>query len=602
MNNAVVNNILLRIILVMIPVVLHAQQQKIDSLKSQISHTNTPQIKLQLLDTLCGKLLYNGDKNENEVFYFTKMHDLAIKLNKPKKQHKALKYLANHYLHQSNFTQAEKYALQTLQVATNKQLNVESLFSHSLLGRIYNRFDFYDQAIANYQFSIKIYTNKLTKEERKNHLNFMSTLYANMAIVYRNTQNDSLTDLYNIKSFELAKKAKDYMRISHFYATQAWVYVNIENYPQAENYFQKALQDSAKIKIKIYNIAAQHGLGFTYANWGKYDKAIQYNKRVLAYFIKTKNNTFISSVSHKLSYVYLQLGDYKQALTYANQSLKIAQQINSPKHIINAKLGLSQLFLNQKDFKKATYFLKEVTEDTLLFKHLVWKQKTQLYEALAKIAQSKNDFKKAYKYQNLLNTVKDSIHQRRLSNFSDFDTKYQNEKKRKEILLKEKELEIQKNKKEQLLLYLSILGLLGAILTTFFTRYYIRNKQYKAELKDTLLEIKKIKTQLFSVDNLQSKQSLEFNQKEFKNFLKKRYRIEKNEIIDVWESISNGISRNEYAKKTKINENTIKSWRNELYTILKKATFVTGRYSDYKAVVTYYDNLRIYEAITTIKP
>ena len=61
MNNAVVENILLRIIFVMISVVLHVQQQKIDSLKTQISHTKTPQIKLQFLDTLCSKLLYNGD-------------------------------------------------------------------------------------------------------------------------------------------------------------------------------------------------------------------------------------------------------------------------------------------------------------------------------------------------------------------------------------------------------------------------------------------------------------------------------------------------------------------------------------------------------------
>lgn len=582
---------------VLLPIYLFAQQQQIDSFKNELKKTRNHYIKLKLLDTISTLMLYNGDDSKEQIVYFTNMLALAKELKKPKKEHQALKNLANHYLHQSDFSKAENYALQSLQVATNKQLHIEKMLSYSLLGRIYNHFDLYEQSLTYYLLSVKIFTNQLTEEEKNNHLYFMSTLYANMAIVYRNTQNDSLTDLYNIKSFELAKKLKDYMRMSQFYATQGWLYFSIDNYEQAEKYFQKALQDSAKIRLKIYNIAAQHGLGTTYAAWGKCEQAIAYNTRVLAYFTKTKNYNFVSAVAAVLSAVYAQRNELKKAKNFAEKALHVGEQINSPKHIISAKLALATVYLKQKKQYQARQILNTITSDSVLTNNLNWKQSKRLYLKLSGIENKDHNYIKAFEYSMLYNQFKDSIQQRKLSNFSNLVAKHKFAEKRQELKIKEKELKIQQNKKEQLWLYLTLLVALGIFLTSIFTRYYMRSKHYKAELKDTLLEIKKIKAQLFSIDILQSKQASDFKQKDFKSYLMLKYNIEKNEIIDVWESISNGVSRSEYAEKTKISENTIKTWRNELYSILKKADFSTARYSDYKAVVTYYNNLVAYKSL-----
>jgi hypothetical protein len=71
-----------------------------------------------------------------------------------------------------------------------------------------------------------------------------------------------------------------------------------------------------------------------------------------------------------------------------------------------------------------------------------------------------------------------------------------------------------------------------------------------------------------------------------------KYHIEKFEIIDVWGSIANGISRGSYSKQRKISENTVKVWRKELYNILKKNSSETNsRYNNYQAVIEYYNNL-----------
>jgi len=106
---------------------------------------------------------------------------------------------------------------------------------------------------------------------------------------------------------------------------------------------------------------------------------------------------------------------------------------------------------------------------------------------------------------------------------------------------------------------------------------------------------------LFQTKNLQLKTISEHPKKSLKLFLMKKYNIKKYEIIDVWESIVNGLSRKEYAITTKINENTIKTWRNELYKKLKKTTFTTTRYSDYKAVIEYYNSFLAYKTLLKLK-
>jgi len=277
----------------------------------------------------------------------------------------------------------------------------------------------------------------------------------------------------------------------------------------------------------------------------------------------------------------------------------ISFEIKTKKSIIDNKITMSKIYIQKKDYAKAKLILNELTKDTAYSKYLHLRHKPPIYEILAQVEAFQKNWKKALDYTNLYIDRNRQIVRRKLKHLSGIEAKYQNEKKEKELILKKQEVKTQKMEKQRFMLFSIILLFISALLFLAFRFYYTRYKRNKKELTRTIFEIKKIKKRFFVSQDIASNNNQHFTQKDFHKFLMNKFGIEKIEVIDVWESIANGVGRKEYAEKMKISENTIKVWRKELYKKLKKATFsnTDERYSDYKAVVEYYNSLRWYESL-----
>jgi len=579
---------------------LFSQQRQIDSLKHEISLLNANQKKLDLLNKLNTIMIYNGDKDNEIIKYNEFMIELARKLSKPKIEHRAYKNLGKYYLKNEKYKLAEKYALKSKELAITKEFKEEYLESCTLLGRIYNHFDDYQKAIKCYQKAIELF-NEMNEGQKKANLRNLNTVYANLATTYKNVSEDSLANIYYVKSMEIAKKVGDYNRISNFYSTLGWSAVALENYPQAEKYFKRALQDSNKIDYKIFIIAAHHGLGYTYGEWGKFDKALHHDTIALAFFKKNKNHLYEDILLKNLAIVYMKKGALNKALTYINEAEKKIKTLNNFRVFAEVKTTQGEINLKLKKYKIAKENLYNIYKDKDLLQKIGLRQKVKLFKNLSDLEKVLNHYKKALFFSEKYKLYLDSLHQRIITGYTELETKYQNEVQQKRILNQQKELLTQKIDKQRLTYSLSLLGLLFLIAGSMAYRFYVRNAKRQNEISNLIKKIKELDLQLFSsnelIKTLNNSEHLKSKseKKTFNAYLMNKYGFSKPIIVAVWESIANGMSRREFSKQFKFSENTVKAWRKELYQKLKTYEHSEGRYSDYKAVVAYYNNLMSYK-------
>jgi hypothetical protein len=409
--------------------------------------------------------------------------------------------------------------------------------------------------------------------------------------VYKNIHKDSLSVVYDLKSIEIANKTQDYMRESLFYTKIGWTYVLLEQYKIAETNFKRALRDSSKIYVEIYNISVHHGLGFNYLQWGKYDKSIYHDSIALQFFRKTDNKIFIQAVLNSLAEAYIGKGQLKKAQELNNEASQIANKINSLKSIGKTLLTYAKIDLINNKYKEAEKKLKNVLNSKFRYK-LSISNRLKLYDLLQKIYVKGKQYKKVHQYDILYKQLNDSLTFRKLQIISRIDLKYQIEKNKKDLIQQEQIITQKELVKQKLITILVLLFFISFLSIYFLLRYYKRYQQNRNRLNEIIHEVKLIQTELFETKDKINRQTQAIDLKKFHSFLMNKYHIEKFEIIDVWVSIANGISRGSYSKQRKISENTVKVWRKELYNILKKNSSETNsRYNNYQAVIEYYNNL-----------
>ncbi len=462
--------------------------------------------------------------------------------------------------------------------------------SAALEGRIYNRIDRYDSALINYKLALEAF-KRVDTTVNPSLKKTLTYLYANIARVYMNMHQDSLADIYHIKYVNLAYKIHDYERISFFENILGWKYFIINDYRMAEKHFLKALKDSAKIKYKIYNISNHQALGEAYDKLYKPQKALYHDSIALDFFIKTNNNTFKTIIYDNIAKVYLKINEFNKALINNNKAIYIAEKHGIIDKLITARLTQSQILISLNNYDESLHVLQALISGKQIQQIFNKKQKARYYKLLADIYVYKNNYQKAYKYLSLHQQYIDSVNARKLKALSGTETKYQKELLRKRVILGQQELRAQKRQKQKLILSVVLLVILILIGLLYGYKFYSKYKAENKAFEQTLQKIEKLNAALFH-----QKQNVppKVNIRNFREFLKDKYNIEKIEVLDVWESISNGVSRAEYAQKNRISENTVKAWRKELYNKLKQQTGET-KFSDYKAVIEYYKSLRDFE-------
>ena len=336
-----------------------AQNEQIDSLKQELEKTIQDTTKVNILIALSSN--YYRILPSEAIRYGEQALNLAERINFPGGQAYALKSIGMGHYFQGNFIDASVTWQLSMGIfqSMNDKLGVANMLNN--LGAVHFNQGDDTKAIEYYLESLKV------SEELDDTLR-IATATVNIGAVYFNKRATyDLALKYYLQSLPLSEKLGDNDAIGTCAVNMGEIYLAREQVDSALFYFEKAL--NAYQKSKSGNVPyALNSIGKVYATKKDYQKAINYQKQ--AFELAKANNAKLETSQSLLGLAstYKQQGNVSLAISSFHEAQSIAKEIN------------------------AVYQMKDA------------------YEGLAECYSKVNDFHNAYKYQSLLNNIKDTLY------------------------------------------------------------------------------------------------------------------------------------------------------------------------------------------------
>ena len=456
--------------------IVSAQNNRLDSLRTELNSAYTAADSLEIIKGICGLLIDNINPEtglkDNLLFL-----DLAKREGDLELQSRASKYLCEYYMNLRDKPNALRYGNNAI-AASNKlgKLSI-TLLDYNQLGRAYNYFEDYENAIKAYKKGVSYYDNSEIKS--------VSTLYSNLAIAY-----NRIGDIENeVKYLKLAIKfAEKYGEVEQVsFANYVLGYSLMENgrYDDAEKYFIVAMKDSTKFKVPTYLYMNHHALGINYSRWGKYNKALYHNTRALDHYKKTGNKLYEGDVLNNMATLFYRQKEFQKAAEFSQKAIIVAKELKHERLEGGATINLLQA---QNELKVPNSILKKsliaVEKFIDKFDHRDLDVLAAYWMAKSLIAENEGAYSKSLEYYKKFNIYNDSLKTKNLeAKYHQLNVEYQTQKKEEQI----KQLNEEKATQRKKLIYLLVgSGLLSIILG--FTYYYYRKTTLQ---KNVIVELQK---------------------------------------------------------------------------------------------------------------
>ena len=419
---------------------------------------------------------------------------------------KTLNLLGKKYLIISDYEQALKYLLEAQQQSEKIKFQTGLASAYLNMGNVNFYQGNFEKALANYLKCLKI------RNELKD-IRGMADSYANIGNIYWYQGNYEKALSSHLQALKIYEEIGLKTGMASCYTNIGNIYASYNNYEKALESYLKDLKISEEIGDKYGTATVYNNIGSIYLNQGQFDEAL------VNYFKSLKvneeyNNKYEISISYRnIGGVYFDQGKYDQALNYYLKALKIREEIGDKLGISDSYNNIGTIYKMQNQFDQSyIYFNKAL----IIFKELEVKPNIEsAYKNLSELFQKQGDFKRAFEYHKLYSDMKDTLlNEQSSKQITEMNTKYESEKKEKdiELLTKDKDLQQAEIGKQKLIRNGSIGGLILALSLGFIllNRFKVTNKQKKViesqnfQIVESINYAKKIQESLLpSVENMQ---------------------------------------------------------------------------------------------------
>jgi serine phosphatase RsbU (regulator of sigma subunit) len=301
-------------------------------------------------------------------------------------------------------------------------------------------------------------------------------------VYYEQGLLDKAVDFY-IQSSKMDEELNDVDGMAASYNNIGLIFWAQNNFEKASEYFNMTLDTYTKMGKKRGMAGSLSNLGGIAYHQKDYEKSIQYFKKSLALYEEENNNQMIALISSNLGEVYAELKRYKDAMPYVKRAIATQNQMGDAAGLVNSQLVLAKLHLNSKNYIAAESSLKNAIQKAESIN-----ARKQLHAALNMLSDVQfktNNYKEAYitfkKFYVLNDTL---INLEKSTQVKDVISKYETDKKSKEIELLKKQQQIQElqqqaDQSQNRLIRNSLLGLVVIVLVVFFmlySRYQVKQK------------------------------------------------------------------------------------------------------------------------------
>ncbi len=432
-----------------------------DSLKNLLKTSAEDTNKVVILYGLC--LKFADNEQDKALQYGNEALALAEQLGYKHGSAASLSNIGIVYYYQGNYKSALKYYRKALKINKDIGDKPETAKNLSNLGLVYMQQGNYVKALNYYLRALKL-KEYLLEQSR------------NVGAIRRNKKALAST-------------------LNHI----ANIYYYQDNYDKTIDYLLQAAKIAEEVGDKEGMANYMNNTGSLYYDKGEFEKAIQYYSRSLEIQEELGNKRRAAMILGNIGAVYVELGNNNKALEYFLLALSIKEETGDKETISITLSDIGQVYSEQGNYKKAIEYLQK---GLTIAKETGLKDKSKIiFEQLAETCSKQGDYKMAYKYHQLYAQMKDTLlNEESTRQIAEMQTKYDTEKKEKknELLIKNKAINESKIKKQKLLIYFSISGIL-VVLCFSFILYNQNRKRKKSNI-----ELAKAKEKAVEADRLKS--------------------------------------------------------------------------------------------------
>lgn len=356
-----------------------------------------------------------------------------------------------------------------------------------------------------------------------NNDKFISKALTNMGLSYRIKGDMEKADSIMVSALNFCQAAGDKSGVASVAVNLGTLHAQQGHYQKALEYYLVSLNIREDSNEKENIASSSIGVGLVYMFMGNYDKALEYYTKSLQIYEEINDKSGITMTLNNMANVYQRQGNVDKALELHFRNLKIRKELGDPFEIAQSLGNISLGYAAKKDFNKALenaleahgimekvgekHFLAESFSNIgLLHGDLGNDQKNIEYQLrslklgeelqaleiiktaygnLSDAYENINNKGEALRYFKLFSGIKDSIFTSENSKMiAEMNTKYETEKKEKEIVLLQKDKELQKSEiAREKNFRTSLYGIIGSIsLLGVVLLFAYRNKKKSNEL------------------------------------------------------------------------------------------------------------------------
>jgi len=472
---------------------------------------------------------------------------LAMEFSNDDEEYMALMNIANNYSSLGRSDSCIYLGKEALKIALemDNPSRIARVYNH--LGVTYARVPEFDKSLSYYLLALKIVEDTLPGMSWEKNRSYESLLLNNIGINYRKMgQTKKALEYYN-RSLKIRKEQNISTGIASCLQNIAVIYEKNRNFDTAFMLYREAAQIREELGQISFAAELYMNIGNLYVKTKQLDLAETELKRAIDIFIEYDRKRFLSHAYSLLAGLYLKKKQAEVALFYILKNRELSEEQGYLDNLRDAYGMLAEY-----------YFLKK-------------------------------DYKQVFENKNMEIELNDSIYNSDMSaKIAEMQTKYEMEKKEKEIEILSmnneiQSLEIKKNTTQIYLLFIAvvIVVLLLLISQLLLNRKRLKQKQTQTELeKSKMLENKLKEENAFqskqltthAINMLQKNKLLQELDADLKTFNNKANSESKNKL----NSLRRQINRNMNSEKDwdlfklyfeNVNENfytTLKDKSNEL--------------------------------------
>ena len=240
----------------------------------------------------------------------------------------------------------------------NKEYNAEYLFQRSIIEKLQNNIEDYQE-----------YINKLIEYSNKNKLD-KYLLKAHIEIGYTlSSQNVSFAIKNHVQIIEhlktamnIAKKLNDIVAFGRINYHLGRIHYIINEMSIAQTYFEEAVEIANETKNRLSIIQTSQSLALIHAHYFRFTEALKYIEKSKKYSDELKDQNELCRLMHNTSYIYAKIGDYKLAVKYAHEAMNIEKTAGLQKEYSRSLVNLGGLYGYLGDLNLSQDYLEKSLE------------------------------------------------------------------------------------------------------------------------------------------------------------------------------------------------------------------------------------------------